>query len=128
MSTKIHAAVDALGNPLRLILTAGQVHEATQAANLVDGLARVSVVADKGYDSDQFRCLLAEADVDVVIPPLGSRKAEIAYDENAYKLRYRIECFFNKLKHYRRIATRFEKLARNFHSLLCLAAAMIWLR
>lgn len=111
-----------------MILTAGQVHESTEATNLVDGLTLVSVIADKGYDSDHFRILLADAEVDVVIPPLGSRKAEIAYDENTYKLRYRIECFFNKLKHYRRIATRFEKLARNFHSMLYLAAAMIWLR
>lgn len=128
MSTKIHAAVDALGNPLRLILTAGQVHESTEAGNLVDGFTLVSVIADKGYDADHFRILLAEAEVDVVIPPLGSRKAEIAYDEDAYKLRYRIECFFNKIKHYRRVATRFEKLARNYHSMLYLAAAMIWLR
>ena len=111
-----------------MILTAGQVHESTQAANLVDGLTLISLIADKGYDADHFRVLLADAEVDVVIPPLGSRKAEIAYDGNAYKLRYRIECFFNKLKHYRRIATRFEKLARNFRSMLCLAAAMIWLR
>jgi putative transposase len=113
---------------LRLILTAGQVHESTEAANLADGLTLVSVIADKGYDADHFRILLADAEVDVVIPPNGSRPAEIAYDENAYKLRYRIECFFNKLKHYPRIATRFEKLARNFHSMLYLAAAMIWLR
>jgi transposase len=111
-----------------LILTAGQVHESTEAANLVDGLTLVSVIADKGYDADHFRILLANAEVDVVIPPLGSRKAEIAYDKDAYKMRYRIECFFNKIKHYRRIATRFEKRAQNFHSMLCLAAAMIWLR
>jgi len=63
-----------------------------------------------------------------VIPPLGSRAVEIAYDENAYGLRYLIECFFNKIKHYRRVATRYEKTARNFFSMVSLAAAIVWLR
>lgn len=111
-----------------MILTAGQVHEATQALALIEELARVSLIADKGYDNDAFRTHLAEAEIEAVIPPLGSRAAEIAYDANAYGLRYRIECFINKIKHYRRIATRFEKTAQNFFSMLCLAAAMIWLR
>ena len=113
---------------MRLILTAGQVHESTQALHLLDGLTLISLIADKGYDSDAFRTHLAEIEVDAVIPPLGSRSAAIAYDENAYGLRYRIECFINKIKHYRRIATRFEKTACSFFSMLCLAAAMIWLR
>ncbi len=128
MSTKIHIAVDTLGHPLRLILTAGQVHESTQALALVDGLPLISLIADKGYDSDAFRIHLCDAEVDAVIPPLGSRAAEIAYDENAYGLRHRVECFINKIKHYRRVATRFEKTACSFLSMLCLAAAMIWLR
>jgi transposase len=128
LSTKIHIAVDALGHPLRMILTAGQVHEATQAFALIDGLTLVSLIADKGYDNDAFRVHLAEAEIDAVIPPLGSRTAEIAYDANAYGLRHRVECFINKIKHYRRIATRFEKTASSFFSMLCLAAAMIWMR
>jgi transposase len=111
-----------------MILTAGQVHESTQASILVEGLKLICLIADKGYDNDAFRTDLAAAEVDVVIPPLGSRKAEIAYDEDAYGLRYRIECFINKIKHYRRAATRYEKTARNFLSMLALAAAMIWLR
>jgi transposase len=111
-----------------MILTAGQVHEVTQAAALIEGLTLVSLIADKGYDSDEFRADLATAEVDVVVPPRESRKAELTYDSNAYGLRYRIECFINKIKHYRRIATRFEKTARNFFSMLVLAAAMIWLR
>jgi len=104
------------------------VHESTQARALIDGLTLVSVIADKGYDNDGFRAHLAEAEIDAVIPPLGSRTVEIAYDQNAYGLRHRIECFINKIKHYRRIATRFEKTACSFFSMLCLAAAMIWLR
>lgn len=128
MSTKIHIAVDALGHPLRMILTAGQVHEATQASALIDGLPLISLIADKGFDNDTFRAELAAAEVDVVIPPLSSRKAEIAYDKNAYCLRHLIECFINRIKHYRRVATRYEKTARNFLSMVFLAAAMVWLR
>jgi transposase len=113
---------------LRLILTAGQVHDSTQALALIEGFTLVSLIADKGYDNDAFRAHLAEAEIDVVIPPLRSRASALHYDANAYGLRYRIECFINKIKHYRRIATRFEKTACSFFSLLCLAAAMIWLR
>ncbi len=111
-----------------MILTAGQVHEATQASALIEGFTLISLIADKGFDNDDFRSDLAAAEVDVVIPPLASRTAEIAYDDNAYGLRYLIECFINKIKHYRRVATRYEKTARNFLSMIRLAAAMIWLR
>lgn len=104
------------------------MHEATQACALIEGLTLVSLIADKGYDNDDFRMHLAAAEIEAVIPPLSRRKAEIAYDENAYGLRHRIECFINKIKHYRRIATRFEKTASSFLSMLCLASAMIWLR
>lgn len=113
---------------MRLILTAGQVHEATQANALIKGLPLISLIADRGFDNDGFRAELAAAEVDAVIPPLASRTAEIAYDENAYGLRYLIECFINKIKHYRRVATRYEKTARNFLSMVNLAATMIWLR
>ena len=117
-----------LGNPLRMILTAGQVHEVTQAVTLIEGLPLLSLIADKTFDTDAFRSHLADAEAEVVIPPSVRRKALIAYDEETYKLRHRIECFINKIKHYRRIATRFEKTALSFYSLICLASAMIWLR
>ena len=104
------------------------MHEATQALALIAGLTLVSLIADKGYDNDGFRAHLAAAEVDAVIPPLGSRRVELDYDHDAYGLRYRVECFINKIKHYRRIATRFEKTALSFLSMLQLAAAMIWLR
>ena len=68
MSTKIHIAVDAVGHPLRLILTPGEVHEATQAAALIEGLTLISLIADKGFDTDDIRAKLADAEVDVVIP------------------------------------------------------------
>ena len=104
------------------------MHEATQANALVEGLTLIRLIADKGFDNDRFRAELAAAEVDVVIP-FASRTAEIiAYDENAYGLRYLIECFINKIKHYRRVATRYEKTARNFLSMVTLAATMVWLR
>jgi transposase len=123
LSTKIHFAADALGNPLRIILTAGQVHEVTQAVALVDGLPLISLIADKGYDTNDFRAYLAATQADVVIPPRARRSILIAYDKAAYEQRHRIECFINKIKHYRRIATRFDKTALSFFSLLCLAAS-----
>lgn len=113
---------------MRVILTAGQVHEVTQAVALVEGLPLSSLIADKGYDANHFRAYLAAAEADVVIPPRARRSTLIAYDKAAYELRHRIECFINKIKHYRRIATRFDKTALSFFSFLCLAAAMIWMR
>jgi transposase len=111
-----------------LILTAGQVHEVTQAVRLIADLPLVSVIADKAYDTDAFRTYLIEAEADAVIPPSARRIPELSYDEEAYKLRYRIECFINKIKHYRRIATRYEKTVLSFFSMLCLAEAMILMR
>jgi transposase len=99
----------------------------TQAISLVDGLPLISLIADKGYDSNDFRAYLVEIESDAVIPPRSFREG-FTYDKTAYELRYRIECFINKIKHYRRIATRFGKTALSFFSMVCLAAAMIWLR
>lgn len=104
------------------------MHEATPARTLIDGLTLVSLIADKGYDNDAFRAHLAAAEIEAVIPPLGSRTVAIDYDHNAYGLRHRVECFINKIKHDRRIATRFEKTASSFRSMLCIVSAMIWLR
>ena len=128
LSTKIHAAVDALGNPLRFILTAGQAHESKQAEALIDGFDFDKLLGDKGFDSDRFRASIATAGAEAVIPPLGSRKEAIAYDEHVYRERNLVERFFNKIKHFRRIATRYEKTAISFAAMLSLVGAMIWLR
>jgi transposase len=128
LSTKIHAAVDALGNPLRFILTAGQAHESKQAETLIDGFVFDKLLADKGFDSDRFRAVIATTGAEAVIPSNGSRKKVIAHDEYVYKERNVIERFFNKIKHFRRIATRYEKTAISFAAMLSLVGAMIWLR
>ena len=128
MSSKIHVAVDGLGNPLRFILTAGQRHDITQAKALIAGLPADYLIADKAYDSDDFRTTATEQDRIAVIPPNRSRAQAIAYDKELYKERHLVECFFNKIKQFRRIATRYDKTAASFFSMLCLAAAWVWLQ
>ena len=104
-------AVDALGNPLRLILTEGQVHDIRQAEALIEGFACEKVLADKGYDSDKFREVIASKGAEAVIPPKRSRKELLPYDKDVYQDRNLVERFFNKIKNFRRIATRYDKTA-----------------
>ena len=126
-STKIHAAVDALGNPLRIILTVGQRADITQAEALVADYKPGAVLADRGYDADSFLVLLEGTGVEVVIPSKKNRLQERMIDENLYKDRNKVERFFNKLKQYRRVATRYEKTATSFAGFIYLASAMILL-
>lgn len=127
LSTKIHAAVDALGNPVRLLLTAGQTSEYTQAEALILGFEASYVLADKGYDSDAFVSAIAENQAIPVIPSKQNRKVPRDFDQSLYKERNRVERFFQKLKHFRRIATRYEGLARNYQAMLSLVPTVIWL-
>jgi transposase len=119
---------DALGRPLRFILTAGQVHDIIVAPRLIDGIEGGGVIADKAYDSNNFRKILADADMIAVIPSNRSRKVAIPHDASLYKTRNCIERCFNKLKHFRRFATRFDRHANHFLAFIHLAAAMIWMR
>ena len=128
-STKIHVSVDGLGNPLRFILTAGQRHDITQAEALVIDLDFEHLIADKSYDADDFINLIIEAyEAEVVIPPRSKRKESREYDAHLYKERHLVECFINKIKHYRRIFSRFEKLAKRYLGFLHFVGALIWLR
>lgn len=128
MSTKINTVVDALGNPLRFILTGGHVHDSKQSKALIEGFDFDKLLADKGYDSDCFRAAIGAAQAEAVIPSIGSRSQAISYDKDIYKERNLVERFFCKIKHFRRIATRYEKTALSFLSMLSLIGAMIWLR
>lgn len=128
MSTKINIGVDALGNPVRFILTAGQVNDICQADGLISGFLFEKLLADKGFDSDRFRVSIAEVGAQAVIPSSHSRSQVIPHDEHLYAERNLVERFINKIKHYRRIATRYEKTALSFVSMLFLVGAMIWLR
>ena len=128
MSTKIHIVVDALGNVLRLLYTAGQMHESTQAEALIAGLSAENLIGDKAFDSDRFRAHLAARNMTAVIPSNASRARALPYDCHLYKERHLVELFINKIKHFRRIATRYEKTALSFASMLFLVGAVIWLR
>lgn len=127
LSTKIHIAVDALGNPVRLLLTAGQVHDSTQAEALIEGFPAKHVIADKAYDADRIRAFLTFR-ADAVIPSTASRTTPIPYDRHVYKERHLVECFFSKIKHFRRVATRYDKTVPSFLAFVAIASFMIWLR
>ena len=128
MSTKIHATVDALGNPVRCLLSGGHVSDITHAQALIIGIEDVeALLADKAYDANALLEYLAEAGIAAVIPPKANRKEQRGYDRHLYKDRNLVERFFNRIKQFRRIATRYEKLARNFFSMLSLVCAYIWL-
>jgi transposase len=121
-------SVDALGNPLCFTLTGGQRHDITQAASLSIGFECEYLIADRSYDADDFVQLMIGMGVTPVIPPRKNRKEQRDYDPYLYQERHLVECFINKIKHYRRLFSRFEKLASRFLAFLSFAGALIWLR
>lgn len=127
-TSKIHALVDALGNPLRFILTPGQKHDITQAQNLIEGYQNTFIIADKGYDSDDFIQYILDSQSISVIPSKSNRLNPRDYDKHIYKERNLVECFFGKIKHFRRVFSRFDKRARTFMAFLHFVGMLIWLR
>ena len=121
-------SVDGLGNPLRFGLTAGQRHDITQAEALIAGFNAQHVIGDKGYDSDEFLQSIMNTGAIPVIPPRSNRKTPRDYDKHLYKERHLVECFINKIKHYRHIFSRFDKLASRYMGFLSFVGALIWLR
>ena len=119
--------MDALGNPLRFRLTGGQVADITQAEALIEGFHAQAVIGDKGYDAAALVVRIEANGAQAVIPPRKNRNQQRSYDHDLYKDRNLIERFFSRLKQFRRIATRYEKLASNFCSMLNLVCAYIWL-
>lgn len=118
---------DALGRPLRFILTGGQVNDSTQADRLLDEVQSAHVIADKGYDSDRVLEKIEGLGAIAVVPPRANRRAQREYDKELYKERNLIERTFNKLKRFRRIATRYDRKALYFRSFLYLAASLLWM-
>ena len=125
--TKIDAGVDALANPLRIILSEGQGADSTQAADLVADYQIDALLADGGYDADSLIELLENKQIQVVIPAKRNRLDQREIDENLYKDRNKVERYFNKLKQCRRVATHYEKTASSFAGFVHLASAMILL-
>jgi transposase len=121
--------VDVIGRPLRLVLTPGNTSDVKAADQLVSDAARCKrLIADRGYDANRLRATLRGHNTIPVIPGRRNRKRPIQYDQRRYKDRWRIEAMFCRLKDFSRVATRYDKLARNFLSAVHLAAAIaFWL-
>lgn len=113
---------------MRVLLTPGQRHDSTQAEALVDGFTFEKVLADRGYAGAAFIAYLHERGCEAVIPPHQRAKLKREYDTWVYRERHLIECCFNKLKHFRRIFSRFDKLDRSFLGFVQFVCALVWLR
>ena len=129
LTTKIHVVVDAQGLPIRLGLTAGQRHDGQVVDTLLDHLSpRTIVLADKAYDADRIRELIQDRGATPNIPPKSNRRWKPCFSKRLYRERNLVERFFSKLKHFRRVATRYDKLAANFLAMVQLASMRLWLR
>lgn len=127
MSTKIHALVQGMGQLIGFALTGGEVADITQAQSLLSGRDFKEAVADKGYDSDELVQFIRDQGAKAVIPPRRNRLHQRRWDRQAYKDRNIIERFFCRLKQFRRIATRYEKLAERYASIVTVGASFVWL-
>ena len=126
-NTKIHALADAKGRLIAILLTAGEAHDCPVAERLIRRVKSPErLLGDKAYDSAQLREQLDRRGTKPVIPNRCNRKQPFSFNKRLYKLRWRIENAFNRLKDFRRIATRYDKLARNYLASVCLAAALVW--
>ncbi len=127
-TSKIHAKVDALGNPLKFSITSGQTQEITQAKLLLQDVCNSYVLADRAYGSSEIRDQIKQQNCIDVIPSKSNSLNPVDYDKNIYKERHVIECFFSKIKYFRRIFSRYDKSARNFKAFLSFVGVCIWLR
>jgi transposase len=123
LTTKIHALVDAEGRPVELDLSAGQAHDSTQAEDLLDLLGEGAILlADKAYDTNALRDLADKRGAWANIPARSNRKDDFIFSKWLYRQRNLVERFFNKLKHFRGIATRYDKNPHNFLAAIKLAS------
>lgn len=125
-TTKIHALTDGLGRCVKFILTGGQVHDSTQIEQLFEGETCENVLADKAYDSDAIRACIEAIGASAVIPGKKNRIKKIVYDKHTYKERHLVENFFQFIKRYRRIGTRYEMHAQNFIGMITIACILQW--
>jgi transposase len=129
MTTKIHAVTDAKGLPIRFAITPGQDHDANAAGGLLINLRDGQIIlADKAYDADWIRRQIEGQGAAPNIPDRSNRKHRHCFSRTLYKDRNLIERFFNKIKYFRRLATRYDKLGSSFLAMLKLAAIRLWLR
>ena len=123
-TTKLHALVDAAGRPMRLLLTPGQRADITQAEALLSGITAGAVIADRAFDANALVQAVEARGATVVIPPKRNRIFRRAYDQSLYAERNKIERFFSRIKHYRRVATRYEKTASSYLAMAQVASIM----
>ena len=129
LTTKIHALVDADGLPIALKLTEGQAHDGRSADDMLDKLGEGDILlADAAYDSDERRAKIEARGAFANIKPIGRRKTTKVFSRYLYRSRNLVERFFNKLKHFRAVATRYDKRADNFLASIQLASIRIWIR
>ena len=126
-NTKIHALADAKGRLIAILLSGGEAHDCPVADRLICRVQPAEcLLGDKAYDSNELRAGLDVQGTKPVIPNRSNRKQPFSFSKRLYKLRWRIEAAFNRLKDFRRIATRYDRLARNYLASVCLAAALAW--
>lgn len=113
---------------MKLVLTAGQEADVRQGEELIEGVPIEVVIADKGYDSKKLVRAIRARGAEAVIPSRSTRKEQRAYDKERYKDRNLVERFWSKIKHYRRVATRYEKTGRNFLAFVHVASIMVLLK
>jgi transposase len=129
LTTKIHAVVDGHGLPISIKLTEGQAHDGKSGEDMLTALPSDGILlADRGYDSDALRAQITEQGAYANIRPLDNRVDKPAFSPRVYKLRNRVERFFNRIKHFRAVATRFDRHDANFLASVKLAAIRIWMR
>ena len=129
LTTKIHALVDAEGLPIALKLTEGQAHDGRSAEDMLEQMqAGQILLADRAYDSDAMRRALADRGAWANVKPMPNRKNVPAFSAFLYRYRNLVERFFNKLKHFRGVATRYDKRADNYLAGVKLASVRIWMR
>lgn len=127
LTSKIHVVTDGEGNAMNFIITEGNVHDSKKTQDLLDPFIHPNeaILGDRAFDTDNIIEYIASKMAVAVIPPKKNRIIQREYDKELYKNRNQIERFFNKLKHFRRIATRYDKLVSSFMALIQLAAALI---
>jgi len=129
LTTKIHALVDADGLPIALKLTEGQAHDGRAACDMLGSLAAGNILlADRAYDSDALRQALAQRGAWANVKPMPNRRNVPAFSPFLYRYRNLVERFFNKLKHFRAVATRYDKTPENYLVSVKLASVRIWMR
>jgi transposase len=124
----VHVAVSGLGLPVQVILTPGQAADVSQAERLIEGVPFAVVIGDKGYDSKDLVAAVERGGGEAVIPSRSNAKCPRDTDRERYKGRNRVERFWSKAKQFRRVATRYDKTARNFLAFVQVASIMILLR